>query len=129
MGWKSANISAKDAIPEIKALKVKVLKPTDKQYGIIDINSGNENYENFYKEYLSITNDPTLKESLTLLIITSKPESGKPSPKFDYENKGRKTSLESLKANVYIDVWATCGPLSSRSTIQKKWKNNIKVKY
>jgi hypothetical protein len=25
-GWKSANISAKDAIPEIK---VKVLKPTD----------------------------------------------------------------------------------------------------
>jgi hypothetical protein len=28
-GWKSANISAKDAIPEIKALKVKVLKPTD----------------------------------------------------------------------------------------------------
>jgi hypothetical protein len=27
---KSANISAKDAIPEIKALKVKVLKPTDK---------------------------------------------------------------------------------------------------
>jgi hypothetical protein len=24
-----ANISAKDAIPEIKALKVKVLKPTD----------------------------------------------------------------------------------------------------
>jgi hypothetical protein len=61
MGWKSANISAKDAIPEIKALKVKVLKPTDK-YGIIDINSGNENYENFYKEYLSITNDPTLKK-------------------------------------------------------------------
>jgi hypothetical protein len=49
MGWKSANISAKDAIPEIKALKVKVLKPTDKQYGIIDINSGNENYENFYR--------------------------------------------------------------------------------
>jgi hypothetical protein len=72
MGWKSANISAKDAIPEIKALKVKVLKPTDKQYGIIDINSGNENYENFYKEYLSITNDP--KEDLTLLIITSKPQ-------------------------------------------------------
>jgi hypothetical protein len=30
-GWKSTNISAKDAIPEIKA-KVKVLKPTDKQW-------------------------------------------------------------------------------------------------
>jgi hypothetical protein len=61
MGWKSANISAKDAIPEIKALKVKVKNRLIKQYGIIDINSGNENYENFYKEYLSITNDPTLK--------------------------------------------------------------------
>jgi hypothetical protein len=29
LNGKSANISAKDAIPEIKALKVKVLKPTD----------------------------------------------------------------------------------------------------
>jgi hypothetical protein len=36
-------------------------------------------------EYLSITNDPTLKESLTFNVKTA--ESGKPSPKFDYENQ------------------------------------------
>jgi hypothetical protein len=70
MGWKSANISAR---MQFLKSKVKVLKPTDIT-GIIDINSGNENYENFYKEYLSITNDPTLKEVLLLLIITSKPQ-------------------------------------------------------
>jgi hypothetical protein len=41
-----------------------------------------------YKEYLSITNDPTLKESLTFTYNNVKTtESGKPSPKFDYENQ------------------------------------------
>jgi hypothetical protein len=122
MGWKSANISAKDAIPEIKALKVKVLKPTDKQYGIIDINSGNENYENFYKEYLSITNDPTLKESLTFTYNNVKTaESGKPSPKLIMKTIRRKTSLESLKGKyVYIDVWATWCGLVFKSTIPAK---------
>jgi hypothetical protein len=117
----SANISAKDAIPEIKALKkVKVLKPTDKQYGIIDINSGNENYENFYKEYLSITNDPTLKESLTLLIITSKPQNLENRLQSSImKTKRRKNVLESLKGKyVYIDVyWAL---VFSRSTIPAK---------
>jgi hypothetical protein len=49
-----ANISAKDAIPEIKALKVKVLKPTDKQYGIIDINSGNETMKTFIKNIFQL---------------------------------------------------------------------------
>jgi hypothetical protein len=119
MGWKSANISAKDAIPEIKALKVKVFRLI-KQYGIIDINSGNENYENFYKEYLSITNDPTLKESLTFTYNNVKTaESGKPSPKFDYENhKGGKTSLG--KSEGQICLYRCLGDLvSSRSTIQK----------
>ena len=122
---KSANISAKDAIPEIKALKSQSIKNRlIKQYGIIDINSGNENYENFYKEYLSITNDPTLKESLTFTYNNVKTAgSGKPSPKFDYENhKGGKTSIESLKGKyVYIDVWATwCGPCLQEVTFLQK---------
>jgi thiol-disulfide isomerase/thioredoxin len=111
----SPNISAKDAIPEIKALKSQSIKNRlIKQYGINDINSGNKNYKNLYKEYLSITNDPNLKESLTYTYnIIKTIGSGMPSPKFDYENqKGGKTSLESLKGKyVYIDVWATwCGP-------------------
>lgn len=122
---KSPNISAKDAIPEIKALKSQSIKNRlIKQYGIIDINSGNENYENFYKEYLSITNDPTLKESLTFTYNSVKTAgSGKPSPKFDYENhKGGKTSLESLKGKyVYIDVWATwCAPCIEEIPFLKK---------
>jgi thiol-disulfide isomerase/thioredoxin len=106
--------SAKDGIPEIKALKSQSIKNRLILYGVNDINIENANYKNTYKEFLSITNDPKIKESLTTNynnIITVKPN--KPSPTFNYENqKGGTTSLESLKGKyVYIDVWATwCGP-------------------
>jgi hypothetical protein len=95
------------------------------------INSGNENYENFYKEYLSITNDPTLKESLTFTYNNVKTrESGKPSQNSIMKTKRRKNVFGKSEGKyVYIDVWATWCGLSSRSTIPaKKWKNNIKVK-
>jgi len=107
-------ISAKDAIPEIKALKSQSIKNRLIQYGISDINIENANYENIYNEFISITNDPKIKESLTTNYNNTKAlEIGKPSPTFNFENqKGGKTSLESLKWKyVYIDVWATwCGP-------------------
>jgi len=107
-------ISTKDAIPEIKALKSQSLKNRLIQYGINDINFENSNYKKIYNEFISITNDPKIKESLTANynnVIAVEP--GKPSPTFNYENqKGGKTSLQSLKGKyVYIDVWATwCGP-------------------
>jgi thiol-disulfide isomerase/thioredoxin len=110
----SPMISAKDAIPEIKALKSQSIKNHLIQYSVGDINNDNANFKNTYNEFLSITNDPKIKESLTTNYNnTLAVESGKPSPTFNYENqKGGKTSLESLKGKyVYIDVWATwCGP-------------------
>ena len=107
-------ISAKDAIPEIKALKSQSIKNRLIQYGINDINIENANYKKTYSDFISITNDPKIKENLTANYNkTIAVEPGKPSPTFNYENqKGGKTSLESLKGKyVYIDVWATwCGP-------------------
>lgn len=107
-------VSAKDAIPEIKALKSQSIKNRLILYGINDINIENANYKNTYNEFLSITNNPKIKEILTSNYNnTIAVEPGKPSPFFNYENhKGGTTSLESLKGkNVYIDVWATwCGP-------------------
>lgn len=107
-------VSAKDAIPEIKALKSQSIKNRLIQNGVNDINIENANYKNTYNEFLSITNDPKIKEILaTNYNNTIAVEPGKPSPTFNYENqKGGKTSLESLKGKyVYIDVWATwCGP-------------------
>jgi thiol-disulfide isomerase/thioredoxin len=120
----SSYITAKDAIPEIKALKSQSIKNRLITNGISDINTGNLNYEQLYKEYVSITNDPKLIENLTISLNNAKAlEIGNPSPKFDYENqKGGKTSLASLKGKyVYIDVWATwCGPcLQEIPSLQK----------
>jgi thiol-disulfide isomerase/thioredoxin len=120
----SSYITAKDAIPEIKALKSQSIKNRLIKNGISDINTGNLNYEQLYKEYVSITNDPKLIENLTISLNNAKAlEIGNPSPKFDYENqKGGKTSLASLKGKyVYIDVWATwCGPcLQEIPSLQK----------
>jgi thiol-disulfide isomerase/thioredoxin len=110
----SGFVTPKDAIPEIKALKSQSIKNQLIQYGIYDIKKENSNYEQLYKEFISITNDPKIKEGLTTNYNNiSAVEIGKPSPTFNYENqKGGKTSLESLKGKyVYIDVWATwCGP-------------------
>lgn len=110
----SGFVTPKDAIPEIKALKSQSIKNQLIQYGIYDIKKENSNYEQLYKEFISITNDPKIKEGLTTNYNNIRAvEIGKPSPEFDYENqKGGKTSLESLKGKyVYIDVWATwCGP-------------------
>ncbi|WP_395050692.1 TlpA family protein disulfide reductase [Flavobacterium sp.] len=107
-------VSAKNAIPEIKALKSQSIKNRLIQNGVNDINIENANYKNTYNEFISITNDPKIKESLTANYNnTIAVEPGEPSPTFNYENqKGGKTSLESLKGKyVYIDVWATwCGP-------------------
>jgi thiol-disulfide isomerase/thioredoxin len=107
-------ISTKDAIPEVKALKSQIIKNRLIQYGVYDINIENANYKNIYNEFFSITNDPKIKEILTINYNnTIAVEPGKPSPTFNYENhKGGTTSLESLKGKfVYIDVWATwCGP-------------------
>lgn len=107
-------ISTKDAIPEVKALKSQSIKNRLIQNGVNDINIENANYKNIYNEFISITNDPKIKEILTINYNnTIAVEPGKPSPTFNYENhKGGKTSLENLKGKfVYIDVWATwCGP-------------------
>jgi len=107
-------VSAKNAIPEIKALKSQSIKNKLIQNGINDINIANANYKNTYNDFISITNDPKIKEILTTNYNnTVAVEPGKPSPVFNYENqKGGTTSLESLKGKyVYIDVWATwCGP-------------------
>ena len=120
-------VTAKYAIPEIKALKSQSIKNRLILYSINDINIENANYKNIYNEFISITNDPKIKESLTFnynnvdnfLAV----QTGKPSPTFNYENqKGGETSLESLKGKyVYIDVWATwCGPcLKEIPSLQK----------
>ena len=67
-----------------------------------------------YNEYISITNDPKVKETLTEFYTNAKAsEVGKPSRLFNYENqKGGTTSLKSLKGKyVFIDIWATwCSP-------------------
>lgn len=118
-------------IINIKALKSQNIKNLIIQNSIYDVNIDYANYEKIYQEYLSSTNNPKLKESLTTIyndIIATQPS--KTSPQFDYENqKGGKTSLESLKGKyVYIDVWATwCGPcikeIPSLQKIEEQYKD------
>lgn len=118
-------------IINIKALKSQNLKNLIIQNSIYDVNIEYANYEKIYQEYISSTNNPKLKESLTTIyndIIETQPR--KASPQFDYENqRGGKTSLESLKGKyVYIDVWATwCGPcikeIPSLQKIEEHYKD------
>jgi thiol-disulfide isomerase/thioredoxin len=116
-GDETGFVSAKYAIPEIKALKSQSIKNRLILFSINDINIENQDYKNTYNEFIFITNDPKIKESLTFNYNNANNflavQTGESSPTFNYENqKGGKTSLESLKGKyVYIDVWATwCGP-------------------
>lgn len=125
-------VSAKNAIPEIKALKSQSIKNRIVLNGINDINIENANYKKIYNEFISITNDPKIKESLTANYNNAVAvEPGMPSPTFNYENqKGGKTSLESLKGKyVYIDVWATwCGPCLKEIPFLKKVEEQFQGK-
>ncbi|WP_144893808.1 TlpA family protein disulfide reductase [Flavobacterium tiangeerense] len=111
-------------IMNIKALKSQHLKNCIIQNSVHDVNIDYANYNEIYQEYLSITDNPKLKESLTIIynnIIATQPN--KTSPQFEYVNqKGGKTSLESLKGKyVYIDIWATwCGPCLKEVPFLKK---------
>ncbi len=125
-------ISAKNAIPEIKALKSPSIKNQLIRYSVTDVNIRNSNYEILYQEFLSIVTDPKLKEKLTTqFLVADALKPGSPSPKFDYENqKGGKTTLESLKGKyVYIDLWATwCGPCREEIPFLQKIEEQYKGK-
>lgn len=125
-------ITAKNAIPEIKALKSQSIKNRLIENSIEDIGMDNPNYEKTYHDFLSIVTAPKLKEKLTQKYnATNSLQPGNPSPKFDYENqKGEKTSLESLKGKyVYIDLWATwCGPCIQEIPFLKKVEEQYKGK-
>ncbi|RED22109.1 thiol-disulfide isomerase/thioredoxin [Flavobacterium cutihirudinis] len=125
-------ISAKDAIPKIKALKSQSIKNRLIENSTNDINIGNPNYDKTYWEFLSIINNPVVKQTLTdNYNATNALQPGNPSPKFDYENqKGGKTSLENLKGKyIYIDLWATwCGPCREEIPFLQKVEEQYKGK-
>jgi hypothetical protein len=78
--------------------------------------------ENFYKEYLSITNDPTLKESLFTYNNVKTAESGKPSPSSIMKTKRRKNVFGKSKRQIclYRCLGDLVWPLSSRNHSCKK---------
>ncbi|WP_426486260.1 TlpA family protein disulfide reductase [Flavobacterium sp. 2] len=125
-------VTAKNAIPEIKALKSQSIKNHLIENSANDINIKNLKYAKIYQEFLSITNDPIIKQTLTANYnATNALQPGNPSPKFDYENqKGGKTSLENLKGKyIYIDLWATwCSPCREQFPFLQKVEEQYKGK-
>ena len=125
-------ISAKNAIPKIKALKSQSIKNRLIENSTNDINIENLSYDKTYQEFLSITNNPVIKQTLTINYnATNALQPGNPSPKFDYENqKGGKTTLENLKGKyIYIDLWATwCGPCRQEIPFLQKVEEQYKGK-
>ncbi len=125
-------ISAKNAIPEIKALKSPSIRNHLIKYSVTDVNIRNSNYEIIYHEFSSIVTDPKIKEKLTTqFLVADALKPGSPSPKFDYENqKGGKTTLESLNGKyIYIYLWATwCGPCREQIPFLQKIEEQHKGK-
>lgn len=125
-------ITAKNAIPKIKALKSQSIKNRLIENSTNDINIENLSYDKTYQDFLSITNNPIIKQTLTLNYnATNALQPGNPSPKFDYENqKGGKTTLENLKGKyIYIDLWATwCGPCRQEIPFLQKVEEQYKGK-
>jgi thiol-disulfide isomerase/thioredoxin len=125
-------ISAKNAIPEIKALKSPSIRNHLIKYSVTDVNIRNSNYEIIYHEFSSIVTDPKIKEKLTTqFLVADALKPGSPSPKFDYENqKGGKTTLESLNGKyIYIYLWATwCGPCREQIPFLQKIEEQYKGK-
>lgn len=128
----TAFITAKNAIPEIKALKSQSIKNRLIEKSAQDISMQNSNYDTIYQEFLSITNDPTVKQKLTTNYnATNALQPGNSSPNFDYENqKGGKTTLKNLKGKyIYIDLWATwCSPCRYEIPFLQKIEEQYKGK-
>ncbi|KVV15502.1 hypothetical protein [Flavobacterium sp. TAB 87] len=82
-----SNLTAKDVIPEIKALKSQNIKNHLIENSVEAIDMNNANYEKTYHDFLSIATDSKFKESLTQKYnAANESQPGKPSIKFDYEN-------------------------------------------
>jgi thiol-disulfide isomerase/thioredoxin len=126
------NLSAKNALPQIKALKSQSIKNRLIENLSYDINIENQSYHQVYQEFLSITNDPKLKQKLTANYNAANAlKPGNIAPGFNYENrKGGKTSLENLRGKyIYIDLWATwCSPCREQIPFLQKVEEQYKGK-
>jgi len=125
-------ITAKDGIPQLKAMKSQSIKNQLIEYSTNDISIEIPNYEKVYQEYVTITNNPVVIQTLTTNYnAANSAQPGKPAPTFNYENqKGGKTTLESLKGKyVYIDLWATwCSPCRAEIPFLQKVEEQYKEK-